>query len=189
MIYGLKGKLVTTTKDTIVIDVHDVLYELLVSRPQEWTAGQDYSLFAYEVYGEDEHYLVGFSSSLERQAFLSLITVKGIGPKTALSALKATNPDDLFKAIAANNTAYLKKLPGIGPKAAAQIILDLKGQLAETDEKGNPAQFDEVRQALKQLGFKVKDIDEALASVNEPNLTNEEVLRIALRYLRKGTPK
>jgi Holliday junction DNA helicase RuvA len=99
--------------------------------------------------------------------------------------LKATTPDELYKAIAANNTAYLKKLPGIGPKAAAQIILDLKGQLAQTDEKGNPTQFDEVRQALKQLGFKVKDIDDALSQINEPNLTNEDVLRLALRQLRK----
>ncbi|MCI1244939.1 MAG: Holliday junction branch migration protein RuvA [Bacilli bacterium] len=185
MIYGLKGTVVETLKDSIVVDVHDVLYELLVSRPSAWKAGGEASIYAYEVYGEDEHYLVGFVSALERQAFLSLVQVKGIGPKTALAALRATTPEDLYKAIAANNTTYLKKLPGIGPKAAAQIILDLKGQLTETDEKGNPAQFDEVRQALKRLGFRLKEIDEALASVNEPNLTNEEVLRLALRHLRK----
>lgn len=185
MIYGLKGSVAATSKDSVVIDVHDVLYELLVSRSEEWKIGDTVSAFAYEVYGEDEHYLVGFLSRLEREAFLSLIEVKGIGPKTALNALKATTPDELYKAIAANNTSYLKKLPGIGPKAAAQIILDLKGVLAKTDSKGNPAQFDEVRQALKQLGFKVHDIEEALSSINEPNLTNEEVLRLALRALRK----
>jgi len=185
MIYGLKGTLVEALKASIVLDVHDVQYELLVSRPDEWKIGQEYSVFSYEVFGEDDHYLVGFSNKLERQAFMSLIQVKGIGPKTALNALKATTPDELYKAIAANNTAYLKKLPGIGPKAAAQIILDLKGQLAQTDEKGNPTQFDEVRQALKQLGFKVKDIDDALSKINEPNLTNEDVLRLALRQLRK----
>jgi len=185
MIYGLKGTIAEIQKDSLVIDVHDVFYELLVSRPSDWKVGQESSLFCYEVFGEDDHYLVGFVSPLERQAFMSLISVKGIGPKTALNALRATTPDDLYKAIAANNTAYLKKLPGIGPKAAAQIILDLKGQLTETDKKGNPAQFDEVQQALKSLGFKSKDIDEALSAVDEPNLTNEEILRVALRHLRK----
>jgi Holliday junction DNA helicase RuvA len=111
--------------------------------------------------------------------------VKGIGPKTALNALSATNADDLFKAIQANNTAYLKKLPGIGPKAAAQIILDLKGKLIESDAKGNPTQYDEVRQALKQMGFKVKEVDDALSSINEPGASNQEILRLALRALSK----
>jgi Holliday junction resolvasome RuvABC DNA-binding subunit len=81
MIYGLKGTLVEALKNSIVLDVHDVQYELLVSRPDEWKKGQEYSVFSYEVYGEDDHYLVGFSNQLERQAFMSLIQVKGIGPE------------------------------------------------------------------------------------------------------------
>jgi Holliday junction DNA helicase RuvA len=116
----------------------------------------------------------------------SLIDVKGIGPKTALNALKETTPDELFAAIKANNTTYLKKLPGIGPKAAAQIILDLKGQLAATDEKGNPKQYEEVEAALKNLGFKSRDIENVLATINEPDASNEEILRLALRKLSKG---
>ncbi|MEE3401644.1 MAG: Holliday junction branch migration protein RuvA, partial [Candidatus Enteromonas sp.] len=80
---------------------------------------------------------------------------------------------------------YLKKLPGIGPKAAAQIILDLKGKLIESDAKGNPTQYDEVRQALKQMGFKVKEVDDALSSINEPGASNQEILRLALRALSK----
>jgi Holliday junction DNA helicase RuvA len=100
--------------------------------------------------------------------------------------LKETTPDELFKAISANNTSYLKKLPGIGPKAAAQIILDLKGKLTETDEKGNPKQYDEVRQALISLGFKSKTVDDALSKINEPGLSNQEILKLALRSLRKG---
>jgi Holliday junction DNA helicase RuvA len=185
MIYSLKGQIVAVEKDRIAVDVHDIAYELLVSRPAEWVFGAPVIVYCYEVLTQDDHYLVGFSSKLEKQAFLSLIQVKGIGPKTALNALKETTPDDLFKAISANNTAYLKKLPGIGPKAAAQIILDLKGQLAATDSKGNPKQFDEVQEALKNLGFKSKDIDNALSSINEPNLSNEELLRLALRKLGK----
>jgi Holliday junction DNA helicase RuvA len=187
MYYAFQGKIIEILKDAVALDVHDVTYLLLVSRPQEFAVGQEVLVYAYEVYNENDHYLVGFSSKLERQAFLSLIDVKGIGPKTALNALKETTPDELFAAIKANNTTYLKKLPGIGPKAAAQIILDLKGQLALTDEKGNPKQYEEVEEALKNLGFKTKDIENVLATVNEPDASNEEILRLALRKLSKGT--
>ena len=176
-------------EEQIAIEVNGIGYELFVSRPKEWLKGQETTIFVYEVYGENDHYLVGFSSKLEKEAFRSLIQVKGIGPKTAITALGATTPDELFKAIAANNTAYLKKLPNIGPKAAAQIILDLKGKLADSDAKGNPHQDDEVRAALKQLGFKAKDVDSVLASINEPNASNEEILRLALRKLSKGSLK
>jgi holliday junction DNA helicase RuvA len=186
MYYALKGIVVDVLKDSIALDVHDVTYLLLVSRPNEFHASQEAYVYAYEVFNENDHYLVGFSSKLEKQAFLSLIDVKGIGPKTALNALKETTPDELFNAIKANNTTYLKKLPGIGPKAAAQIILDLKGQLAETDEKGNPKQYEEVEEALKNLGFKAKDIENVLATINEPEATNEDILRLALRKLSKG---
>jgi len=186
MYYALKGQIVDILKDSIALDVHDVTYLLLVSRPNEFKLGQETQVFAYEVFGENDHYLVGFSSKLEKQAFLSLIDVKGIGPKTALNALKETTPDELFAAIKANNTTYLKKLPGIGPKAAAQIILDLKGQLATTDEKGNPKQYEEVEAGLKNLGFKSRDIETVLATINEPDASNEEILRLALRKLSKG---
>lgn len=186
MIYRLKGTVIAVLKDRIAIDVHDVAYEVLVSRSEEFTLNSEASVFTYEAITQDDQYLVGFSSQLEKDAFMSLIQVKGIGPKTALNALKETNPDELFKAIQSNNTAYLKKLPGIGPKAAAQIILDLKGKLVESDAKGNPNQYDEVRQALKQLGFKAKAIDDALASINEPGADNQTILKLALHKLRNS---
>jgi Holliday junction DNA helicase RuvA len=189
MICSLKGIISDIGENYIDINVHDVGYEVLVSRPLNFTMNNEVSLFTYEVYGEDDHYLVGFPTQVEKEAFTSLISVKGIGPKTALNALKATTPDNLYKAIASNNTAYLKKLPGIGPKAAAQIILDLKGQLAPSDEKGNPKQYDEVRAALKSLGFKSKDIDNVLSTINEPEANNEEILRLALRHLSKGSER
>lgn len=185
MIYSLKGTIIAKGENSVVIDVRDVGYECLVSRPEDFLFGEEMTVYTYEVYGENEHYLAGFSTILEKDAFVSLIAVKGIGPKTALNALSAATPDALFKAIQSSNTAYLKKLPGIGPKAANQIILDLKGHLAPDSRKVNPKQYDEVRAALKTLGFKVKEIDEVLSSINEPDLDNEGLLRAALRKLRK----
>ena len=114
---------------------------------------------------------------------MSLIKVKGLGPKTVINALSATTPQDVINAISSNNVAFLKKLPGLGAKAAGQIILDLKGEL--TGSKGNPKQYEEVYDALKSLGFKGAAIDRVLATINEPNASTEDILRIALSRLKK----
>ena len=183
MIYSLKGKVLLIDGDTVVIDVHDVGYQVLVSHVNEYEIGQEVFLYTYNVVREDETYLVGFSSLEEKEVFLALIRVKGLGPKTVIGALSATTANDVKNAIAANNVAYLKKLPGIGAKAASQIILDLKGELTGT--KGDPTVYDEVYEALKELGFKGAAIDRVLATINEKDASAEDILRIALTKLGK----
>lgn len=183
MIYFLKGKVAVILEDLVVIDVHDVGYQVLVSHIDQFTIGNEVVVYTYNVIREDEEYLVGFLSQDEKKVFESLIKVKGLGPKTVINALSATNPKDVVAAIASNNVAYLKKLPGIGAKAAGQIILDLKGQLTD-GSKGNPKMYEEVYEALKELGFKGAAIDRVLATINEPNASAEDVLRIALSKLR-----
>ena len=183
MIYSLKGKVLMIDEDTIIVDVHDVGYQVLVSHVQDYEVGQEVFLYTYNVIREDEQYLVGFSSLDEKKVFLALIKVKGLGPKTVIGALSATTANEVKNAISANNIVYLKKLPGIGAKAAAQIILDLKGELTGT--KGDPTVYDEVFEALKQLGFKGAAIERVLATINEKDATPEEVLRLALAKLRK----
>ena len=169
--------------DTVVVDVHDVGYQVLVSHVNDYEVGQDVFLYTYNVVREDETYLVGFSSLEEKEVFLALIRVKGLGPKTVIGALSATTANDVKNAIASNNVVYLKKLPGIGAKAASQIILDLKGELTGT--KGDPTVYDEVAEALKELGFKGAAIERVLATINEKDASPEEVLRLALAKLRK----
>ncbi len=186
--YRISGKIVSVNENGLAVENNGIAYEVMVARPFDFSLDKDTSLFIYEVIAEDDHYLIGFPSKIEKDAFLSLISVKGIGPKTALSALKATTPDALFAAISANNTAYLKKLPGIGPKAAAQIILDLRGKLAvESEKKSDDKEYPEVKAALKSLGFKSKDIEVALSKIEEKNITDEERIRLALRQLGKGS--
>ena len=183
MIYFLRGKVALIDKESIVLDVRDVGYQILVSHIDEFKQGEDVLIYTYNVVREDENYLVGFRSLDEKNVFLSLIKVKGLGPKTVIGALSATTPKDVINAIASNNVAYLKKLPGIGAKAAAQVILDLKGEL--TGDKGNPKQYEDVYDALKSLGFKGAAIDRVLATINEPGASDEEILRIALQRLKK----
>ncbi len=185
MIYFLRGKVVLKDKDTLVIDVRDVGYQVLVSHIDDYEIGQEVFVYTYNVVREDEQYLVAFNSLEEKSVFLSLIKVKGLGPKTVIGALSATSPDQVVAAISSNNVAYLKKLPGIGAKAAGQIILDLKGELTGDGKKGDPGVYDIVYDALKELGFKGAAIDRVLASINEPGATPEEVIKIALSKLRK----
>ena len=183
MIYSLRGKVLLIDGDNVVVDVHDVGYQVLVSHVSDYEIGQEVFLYTYNVVREDETYLVGFSSIEEKEVFLALNRVKGLGPKTVIGALSATTPNDVKNAIASNNVVYLKKLPGIGAKAASQIILDLKGELTGT--KGDPTVYDEVYDALKELGFKGAAIERVLATINEKDAKPEEVLRLALAKLRK----
>lgn len=182
MIYFLKGIIHSYDKDNVIIDVNNVGYQVLVSNVDKFPIGKEILIYTYNVIREDEQYLVGFSTKEEKDIFLSLIKVKGLGPKTVISALKNTTPKLLADAISSNNVAYLKKLPGIGTKAANQIILDLKGELTGT--KGDPGVYQEVYDALKELGFKGAAIDRVLATINEKDATSEEIIRIALTKLR-----
>ena len=113
MIYFLRGKVSLIDGDTLVVDVRDVGYQVLVSHVNDYEIGQEVLIYTYNVVREDEQYLVGFSSLEEKSVFLSLIKVKGLGPKSAIGALSSTTPNDVINAIASNNVAYLKKLPGI----------------------------------------------------------------------------
>ena len=184
MIYFLRGKVALRQDGYIVLDVRDVGYQMLVSHFEDYQVGEEVLVYTYNVVREDENYLVGFKSIEEKDVFLSLIKVKGLGPKTVIGALSATTPQDVINAIASNNVAYLKKLPGIGGKAAGQIILDLKGELTG-GSKGNPKQYEDVYDALKSLGFKGAAIDRVLATINEPEASTEDILRIALARLKK----
>ena len=184
MIYFLKGRVALKDKDTVVIDVNNVGYQVLVSHIDDYEIGEEVLVYTYNVVREDEQYLVGFSSLDEKSVFLSLIKVKGLGPRTAIGALSSTTPTEVVNAIASNNVAYLKKLPGIGAKAAAQIILDLKGELTG-GSKGDPGVYEDVYDALKAMGFKGAAIDRVLATINEPGASSEDILRIALSKLRK----
>lgn len=183
MIYRLKGTIIELQTNAVVLDTGAIAYFVYVARPEYFEVGETVSIFTHQVVREDEIYLCGFRYAIDRDIFLKLITVKGIGPKTALGAMSSTTGEELVTAISANNITYLKKLPGIGAKAAAQIILDLKGQLTGGD-KGNPRQYEDVRDALKQLGFRVGEIDKVLSSINIVNGQSEDILKEALTKLR-----
>ena len=186
MIYSIKGKVVERNESSVAIDLGNIAYEVFVPRPAIFIVGQESLVYTYEVLTQDDHYLVGFDSKKEKDAFLLLVSVKGIGPKTALSALSKTTPDELFSAVENSNAAFLKRLPGIGPKATQQIILDLKGRLVEKPLKKNAEnRYLDVYGALKSLGFKTKEIEDAIDALPDGVDKTEVALKTALRFLSK----
>ncbi|MCD8204841.1 MAG: Holliday junction branch migration protein RuvA [Coprobacillus sp.] len=183
MIYYLKGIITEKHEHEVIIDVHDVAYSLFVSHPGSYQLGEEYLIYTYDVIREDEEYLIGFSSLEEKELFTSLIKVKGLGPKSVIIALSEVTPDMVIDAIKANNVAFLKRLPGIGGKAASQIILDLKGEIADTNL--NPGEYEAAYSALKDMGFKGAAIDRTLAKINAPTGSAEEMIALALKELGK----
>lgn len=190
MYYSMRGEVTYINQNSIVLEVNNIGYEIFVSQINNIFLHQELFIYLYEVIREDEHYLIGFLTLEEKEVFMSLISVKGIGPKTALGALSATTPSLFINAIENNDVKFLKQLPGIGQKAASQIVLDLKGHLVQSEVKTTKKQVDgpllEVHDALKTLGFKTNDIDKVINSLKEyQNADTEFLLKEALRLLRK----
>lgn len=185
----IKGEVVAIFKDHIVVENQDIGYLIYVAHPEDYAHQQSIQVHLYTHVKEDGIFLFGFSHREEKDLFLRLIEVTGIGPKTAINMLSATTYSKLVQAIETGNTSYLKKLPGIGPKASQQIILDLKGKLVMFDTEelnpGNQALLD-AKEALRQFGFKTSEIDRVLAKIGHEAHTSEEYLRIALTLIKKG---
>lgn len=189
MYYYLRGQIIEVNYDSIIIDVSGVGYHVLMSHPEVFYVNQNALVYISHIVREDEQYFVGFSSLREKDVFNKLINCKGIGPRTALGALRDITLDEFLYAIQTSDVKRLKKLSGIGPKAASQIILDLQGVLAlgetTSSNKLNKAQED-AKAALKNLGFKVKDIEDCFKKIDDDSLTCEQYITQVLRMIRKG---
>lgn len=187
MIGFLKGRIESINIDSIAIDVNGVGYEVLVANPENYSLYKEELVYTYLKISENDITLFGFMLKEEKELFLKLISVKGIGPKSAMGMLSKANYLNIIEAIEVGNLNFLKKLPGIGPKAAQQIILDLKGHLRvdKTEVKNDNPLHKEAKEALKTFGFKVSEIDIALSKINDNNLAIDEIIFKALQFLNK----
>lgn len=188
MIYSLQGKITHRHLHDIIISIQGISYQVLVAKPETFPLHQEVIVYTHQVFREDDQYLVGFATLLEKDVFLQLVSVKGIGPKTALGMLTKAEPNALISAINQGEIAFLRTLPGIGPKAASQIILDLKGKLVSEDGITKPTLFPpflEAKDALKNLGFKASEIDHVLKQLPQDEKKSEVIIRSALKMLGK----
>ena len=185
MISRLRGVPVGRSSDGLVLDVGGVGY-LVAATPSALgraDSGREVSLETYLHVREDALQLYGFADASERELFVSLLGVSGIGPKVALAVVSSSPPAELRRAIALGDAARFQVIPGIGKKTAERIVLELKGSIAGAIEPGDthsPPSELVARDALMELGFSIVEAEQALARV-DPGLPAEERVREALR--------
>jgi holliday junction DNA helicase RuvA len=185
MIARLRGRAVANTPDGLVLDVAGVGY-LVAATPSAVRAADgadEISLHTYLHVRDDALQLYGFADAAERELFVQLLSVNGVGPKVALAIVSGSPAAELRRAIALEDAARFQAIPGIGKKTAERIVLELKGALAAASiSSGRPPTDDHAvaREALVQLGYSPADAERALAET-DAGLPTEERVRQALK--------
>ena len=179
----LKGKITKQLANYIVIDVNGVGYKVYTPNPYKFKENEETMVYVYNHIREDENSLYGFSSEEERDLFLRLIDVKGLGPKMAMPILATGSINGIIDAIDRENILYLKKFPKIGEKLARQIIINLKEKLVMSEGRSSESN-DELVLALEALGYKTNDIKNIVVKVDK-TLSIENQIKEALKLLLK----
>lgn len=187
MIASVRGTFVETDGSSVVIAVQGIGYELLCSN---YTidfaqASEDIvHLYAYTHVREDALQLFGFQSKSEKELFLSLVKVNGVGPKMAIGILSAAPSDNILQMIDDGDVKALVKLPKVGKKTAEQMVLTLKGKLVLADDNVKKVSIvrKEVVSGLVNLGFKLTDVEFVVNQMAEPKNVQEGI-RSALAAL------
>jgi len=195
----LRGTVAAITPDHIVIDVQGVGYLVNTANPYRYTVDQSVTIYVYQAVSDSAQTLYGFTDFAEKQLFLKLINVSGIGPKSALAILANPDHQGLMLAIKTNDVSFLTKFPGVGKKTAGQLVLDLQGKLDDlattpgsdklfepetvTTGEGN-AQLDDALAALGALGYREAAIKKITPKLRQfAGKTTNDYLSEGLRLL------
>lgn len=196
----IKGILEVKTTGYVVIDINGLGYKIFMSDTainKLGEIGQIVKVHTYVKVREDDISIYGFNTNEELRMFELLLSVSGIGAKSAIAILSNISPSSFALAVITNNVGEIKKLPGIGPKTAQRIILELKDKL-KTEEsieedstlelKGAIKEDNKVQEAvsaLQVLGYSQKEIEKAMQNVDKDNLSVEDIIRKGLYFLSK----
>ena len=198
MIEYIKGEIVELTPAQMIIECAGIGYELSISlNTYSFFNGKtNGKIYVYEVIREDAHLLFGFAEKAERELFLLLTSVSGVGPNTARMILSSLPPRELVEVIAGKNENALTAVKGIGLKTAQRILVDLKNKVKPieglggstkggTSAAGNGAVAEEAIAALVMLGFQKAASQKAVTAIlkGSPALAVEQVIKTALRML------
>ena len=194
MIAFLRGTLVSIEEESMLLDVQGVGYEVLCPNPFVYQSSLHKTLFihTYHHVREDMQQLYGFKDEDEKFLFTKLISVSGIGPKSAIGILGNAQVNEFIAAVEREDEKYLTQFPGVGKKTARQIILDLKGKLADhlslAPEATTVTQVDstmqEVKEALLALGYKERELSDVLRQLQKEDIKEtDEAIKRALVLL------
>ncbi len=198
MIARLAGTLLAKQPPTLVVDVAGVGYEVEAPLSVFYDLpelGKPVVLLTHLQVKEDAHTLYGFATEAERTLFRQLLRISGIGAKLALTILSGTRGDELARHVSEGDTAALTRLPGIGKKTAERIIIELRDKLepltgtaaAAPGLAGTaPGAATEAARALESLGYKPQEASRLVRQVAKPDLSAEELIRLALKSTIKA---
>ncbi|HGC9065048.1 TPA: Holliday junction branch migration protein RuvA [Streptococcus agalactiae] len=192
----IKGKLSKITAKFIVVEIAGLGYMIYVANPYSFSGyvNQEVTIYLHQVIRDDAHLLFGFHTENEKEIFLNLISVSGIGPTTALAIIAVDDNEGLVSAIDNSDIKYLTKFPKIGKKTAQQMILDLSGKFVEasgesaTSRKVSSEQnsnLEEAMEALLALGYKATELKKVKAFFEGTNETVEQYIKSSLKMLMK----
>ena len=194
----IKGSLEEKGNNYVVVEANGIGYKIFMSNMAMAALGEVKNMVKVHTYyyvREDNISLYGFASKEELKMFELLISVSGVGAKSAISMLSAISPSDFALAIISDDVTKLKKVPGIGAKTAQRIILELKDKLkseqmaaatSETEIKvavNNSEELEEAVAALQILGYNKKEIEKVFEKVEVSNMSVEEIIKLGLKYL------
>ncbi|MBI4482120.1 MAG: Holliday junction branch migration protein RuvA [Acidobacteria bacterium] len=200
MIAQLTGKLLSKKPSSVIIDVHGVGYEVAIPLSTFYTLGDEGSSVSLKVHThvrEDAITLIGFHSQLEKELFLKLINVSGVGPKLGLLILSGMEPEQLVRAIRRSDLGRLTGIPGVGKKTGERIVVELRDKmvkLAVPEEEGAVPPLSEKDQvsedvisALVNLGYQRAPAEKAVQEAARDGASREvqELLKRSLRHLAK----
>ena len=198
MIAYVKGKLDTKTNTFVVIDVQGIGYRVFMPAKSIETlgeVGQNVKVYTHYYVREDNISLYGFSSNEELRMFELLISVSGVGAKSAITMLSEISPSSFALAVISDDISKLVKIPGVGKKTAARIILELKDKLKTEQAIDKTEELDlaikddnkdsEAIAALQVLGYTRKEIEKVFEKMDINNLQLEEIIKQALKYLAR----
>ena len=193
------GTVADVNPSYLVLDNQGIGYHIFIANPFRLSSqmNEEIKVYVYQSVTQDDMRLYGFINKEEKELFLKLIGVSGIGPKSALAILAAEDHVGLIQAIEEENVKYLQKFPGVGKKTASQIVLDLQGKLADlspevievfgdgkADAGTRNIALEEALEALSVLGYTQRDIKKVTPKLEE--LTEgsaDDYIREALKHL------
>lgn len=185
MIVGLVGKVVKKEPTSLQLNVGGVIYEVFVSlNCSSKIISDEITIEITEIIREDAHNLYGFLDSNEKKLFDTVIKINGVGPKVALAICSTFTPSSFAQIVTSNDVNMLKRVPGIGPKGASRILVELSGFIVDGGNSDEATNINiEAALALESLGFKKDIVTTILKSCT--STTTSELVREALRKLQK----
>ena len=185
MIVGIQGIIEKKDPTLLNINVSGLIYEVNVSlNCSSKITENNVKLFTTHIIREDAQILYGFLEMNEKKLFDTVIKINGVGPKIALAICSTFTPGSFSQIVSSNDVSMLKRVPGIGPKAASRILVELSGLIISSDENEETNTYIlEASLALESLGFKMDVVSKVLKSCKATNTS--ELVRQALKQLQK----